>query len=143
MKIWTMKSRSKAKPIVQVTKRDGQFLPVTQYDAEEIEAHPNGQLYDIVPVADRSDPHHKLYWVILGRVVRDTNLWPSSAHLHDDLKMLCGHYRTVVNKATGSLYYVPDSIAYTKMDQRQFTEYFDQSMMKLAETLGYDPTILE
>ena len=138
-----MKSRSKSKPVLQVTKRDGQFMPLTQYDAEEIEAHPEGQLYDIVPVADRSDPHHKLYWAILGRVVKDSGLWPSSAHLHDDLKMLCGHYRTVVNKTTGGLYYVPDSIAYAKMDQRQFQEYFEQAMMKLSETLGYDPTILE
>tara|TARA_R110002167_G_scaffold34895_11_gene111498 strand:+ start:330 stop:740 length:411 start_codon:yes stop_codon:yes gene_type:complete len=136
-----MKSRSK--PTLQVEKRDGQFLPLTQYDAHEIEAHPNGQLYDVKPVAVRSDPHHKLYWAILGKAVRDTNLWASSSHLHDDLKMLCGHYRTVVNQASGGIYYVPDSIAYNKMDQSEFSQYFEQSMMKLSETLGYDPTILK
>lgn len=118
-------------------------MPLTAYDAQEIEGHPEGQLYDLEVVADRSDPHHKLYWAILGKVVKDTQLWASSAHLHDDLKMLCGYYRTVVNKASGSLYYIPDSIAYTKMDQRQFSEYFENAMAKLSETLGYDPTILE
>ena len=136
-----MKSRSK--PPIQVQKRDGQFLPTTIYDAEQIEGHPDGQIYDVKPVADRSDPHHKLYWAILGKTVKTTNLWPSSSHLHDDLKMLCGHYRTVVNQSSGGIYYVPDSIAYSKMDQREFSEYFEQSMSKLSETLGYDPTILE
>lgn len=135
--------KSRFKPKLQVEKREGQFLPLTQYDADEIEAHPNGQLYDVKPVADRSDPHHKLYWAILGKVVKDTNLWPTSAHLHDDLKMLCGHYRTVVNQASGGIYYIPDSIAYIKMNQKEFNEYFDQAMAKLSETLQYDPTVLE
>ena len=114
--------KSRFKPKLQVEKREGQFLPLTQYDADEIEAHPNGQLYDVKPVADRSDPHHKLYWAILGKV---------------------GHYRTVVNQASGGIYYIPDSTAYSKMNQKEFNEYFDQAMAKLSETLQYDPTVLE
>ena len=43
------------KPKIQVEKRDGQFLPITRYDAEEIEKHPNGQLYNVVVASDRSD----------------------------------------------------------------------------------------
>ena len=43
--------KSRFKPKLQVEKREGQFLPLTQYDADEIEAHPNGHLYDVKPVA--------------------------------------------------------------------------------------------
>lgn len=134
-----MKSRSKVKPKIQVQKRGGQLLPITTYDAEEVEAAREGQLYDLVPVSDRSDPHHKLYWATLGEVVKATGAWASSAHLHDDLKMLCGYYRTVVNTASGALYYIPDSIAYQKMNQQEFAAYFDQAMAKLSQTIGYDP----
>lgn len=130
---------SKIKPKLQVEKRDGHFLPISIYDAEQIENYPEGQLFDVIPVARRSDPHHKLYWVVLGRVVKQTGSWASPAHLHDDLKMLCGFYRSVINQASGVVYYVPDSIAYTKMDQKAFSEYFETAMAKLSETVGFDP----
>jgi hypothetical protein len=129
----------RVKPTIQVEKRGGQLLPITEYDALAMESHSEGQLYDIAPVAERSNPHHKLYWATLGNVVKATNGWATSAHLHDDLKILCGHYRSVVNQANGGVYYVADSIAYAKMNQDQFKEYFDQAMAKLAETIGYDP----
>ena len=48
-------------------------------------------------------------------------------------------YRTVINKANNTVYFVPDSIAFTKMDQKEFTKFFDDAMMKLAEAIGYDP----
>jgi hypothetical protein len=129
----------KLTPTIQVYKRDGQLLPVTTYDAEEIEKLPNDQLFDISVASKRSDPHHKLYWVTLGNVVKATGLWATSAHLHDDLKMTTGYYRTAINPFTGELYYVPDSIAYKRMDQREFAEYFERTMAYLAEKLGFDP----
>ena len=114
-------------------------MPVTLYDAEMAEEYGNGQLFDVVAVSNRSDPHHKLYWATLGNVVKSTGKWATSKHLHDDLKMLCGYYRTVVNQATGGVYYVPDSAAYKSMDQQQFRQFFDAAMAKLAEAIGYDP----
>ena len=130
---------TKIKPKIQVEKRDGHLLPISIYDAEEIQGCFEGQLFDLIPVYRRSDPHHKLYWAILGRVVKQTGSWASSTHLHDDLKMLCGFYRSVINQASGDVYYVPDSIAYRKMDQRAFSDYFEAAMLKLAETIGFDP----
>lgn len=134
-----MKSRSN-KPTLQVVKRDGVLYPVTRYDAEIIEVYKNDQLFNIQAVSERSPQHHKLYWSILNNVIKSTQKWATSAHLHDDLKMLCGYYRTVVNKANGGVYYVPDSIAFTKMDQKEFNDFFEHAMQKLSETIGYDPT---
>jgi hypothetical protein len=128
-----------SKPKIQVLKRDGQLLPVTQYDAEAIDELPNGQLFNVATASKRSDPHHKLYWAILNKVVKATGRWATSAHLHDDLKMLAGYYRTVFNGVTGGVYYLPDSIAYERMDQAEFAQYFEASMQRLAETIGYDP----
>jgi|TARA_R100001510_G_C7652874_1_gene210831 hypothetical protein len=133
-----MKSRSK-KPILQVVKRDGVLHPVTRYDAEILETYTTNQLFDIQAVSERSPQHHKLYWSILNNVVKATNKWATASHLHDDLKMLCGYYRTVINKANGGVYYVPDSIAFNKMDQKEFNDFFETAMQKIAETIGYDP----
>lgn len=134
---WMMKSRSR--PTLQVIKRDGVLYPVTRYDAEMLEVYKNNQLFNIQAVSERSPQHHKLYWSILNNVVKATQRWATSAHLHDDLKMLCGYYRTVVNKANGGVYYVPDSIAFGKMDQKEFNDFFEQAMEKLTTTIGYDP----
>ena len=129
----------KAQPKIQVFKRDGRLLPVTQYDGEMLGDMPDGQLFNITTSSKRSDPHHKLYWAVLGNVVKATGKWATSSHLHDDLKMMAGYYRTVANGVTGGVYYVPDSTAYQRMDQAEFAAYFEQAMAKLSETIGYDP----
>jgi hypothetical protein len=132
-------TKSRSKPNIQVFKRDGQLLPVTQYDGQMLEDLPDGQLFNISPASKRSDPHHKLYWAVLGNVVKATGKWATAGHLHDDLKMMAGYYRTVANGVTGGLYYVPDSTAYQRMDQAEFAAYFDAAMKRLSEAVGFDP----
>ena len=129
------------KPKIQVEKKGGQFLPITPFDAEEIEKHPDGQIYNVTTTSNRSDPHHKFYWVMLNKVVEnDHSKWATSSHLHEDLKMLCGYYRTVINHASGGLYYIPNSTAYKSMNQQEFKVYFDTCVEKLTKILKYDPT---
>ena len=127
-----MKFRSK-KPILQVVKRDGVLHPVTQYDAEILETYTTNQLFDIQAVSERSPQHHKLYWSILNNVVKATNKWATASHLHDDLKMLCGYYRTVINKANGGVYYVPDSIAFNKWIKKNLTIFLKPQCKKLLK----------
>lgn len=132
------------KPKIQVEKRDGQFLPITRYDAEEIEKHTDGQLFTVIVASNRSDPHHKFYWLMLNKVVQNNHeLWATATHLHDDLKMILGYYRTVINHASGGVYYVPNSTAYKSMDQKEFQEYFEKVVEQLTRILKYDPTIFE
>lgn len=133
-----MKSRSN-KPTLQVVMRDGVLVPVTRYDAELLEVYSNNQLFNIQACSERSEPHHKFYWVILNNVVENTQKWATSSHLHDDLKILCGYYRTVINQNNGQVYYVTDSIAFSKMDQQEFKAFFESAMEKLSAAIGYDP----
>ena len=55
--------------------------------------------------------------------------------------MLCpyGVIIIVVNKHNNQVYYIPDSIAFSKMNQQEFSKFFDQAMGKLSEAIGYDP----
>ena len=129
----------KEKPRVTVRLDEfGNFAPVTAYDAEQLAQAPRSQMYDLVPISDRSPQHHKLYWSILGSVCAATGKWPTSEHLHRELKMACGFYQTIISEF-GGIYYLPDSIAMNKMDQREFNQFFELAMSKLAEAIGYDP----
>lgn len=127
------------KPHLQVKLSQGDLEPLTRHVAALMEEYSEGQLFDIIAVAHRSNPHHALYWATLQKVINSTDRWASKDHLHSDLKMLCGYYRTVINGLTGELYYVPDSIAFSKMDQKEFSIFFDKAMEKLTQAIGYDP----
>ncbi len=133
-----MKSLSD-KSHLQVKLCQGHFEPLTRHVATLMEEYSEGQLFDITAVAHRSNPHHALYWATLQKVINSTDRWATKDHLHSDLKMLCGYYRTVINGLTGELYYVPDSIAFNKMNQKEFSMFFDKAMEKLTQAIGYDP----
>jgi hypothetical protein len=119
--------------------RNGRLVPVSQYDAERMEDYPQGALFNLSPTGKRSNPQHNLYWSTLRRVARDTGKWPTEHHLHDELKIACGYVRIKLSALNGELVNIPDSISFDKMDQREFNTFFELTMTKLAEGIGYDP----
>lgn len=126
-------------PKIQVQLKDGQLLPITEYDAEKLEDAKNGQVYNLSATGQRSNPHHNKYWVVLRRVCAATGKWPDAEHLHDEIKYACGYYRLKYSSLAGQFLRIPDSISFDEMTQQEFNEYFDMAMHTLAEDLGYDP----
>ena len=127
------------KPRITIQLRDnGAFQPVTAYDAEQLALCSGGQKFSLLPVANRSPEHHKLYWSLLGKIVKATGKWPTSEHLHRELKISLGYYQIIISEF-GGVFYMPDSIAMSKMDQKQFNDFFDAALQKLSETIGFDP----
>ena len=133
-----MTKRDKQPPAIVVKSARG-ISPVTAFDAEQVMSDPVGTEYDLVKRTRRSFPQLRLYWVTLRNIVNATGKWPSASHLHDDLKMICGYSRNVVNWETGEVSKIPDSIAFDAMTQDEFQAYFNLAMSKLAEHLGFDP----
>lgn len=129
------KSHSK----IQVQIRDGQLLPVSQYDAERLEDAKQGQVYNLTATGHRSNPHHNLYWSTLRKVCKATGKWPSEQHLHDELKFACGYYRIRYSEIAEMFMRYPDSIGFDDMNQQEFNDYFEMAMAKLSEAIGYDP----
>lgn len=129
-------------PKIQVELKDGHLHPVTYYDAERIEDHKHGQMFNITPTGTRSNPHHNLYWSVLRKVCRASGLWPTEKHLHHELKLVCGYYKTTTSPLTGGVIKSTDSISFDSMSQKEFSDYFEAAMEKLAEVLGCDPTDL-
>ena len=124
-------------PIVRLEARG--LLPVTMGDAEEISAFPNGTEFDLVKRSKRSHKHLRTYWKALGGVVKATDKWASSEHLHDDLVFACGFVRWGIDLNTGEARKTRDSIAIDAMTQDEFNDYFAAAMGKLSEAIGYDP----
>ena len=129
------KSHSK----IQVYIRDGQLLPVSEHDSQQLQEAKQGQTYNLQATGKRSNPHHSLYWVTLSNVVKATGRWPTAEHLHNELKWACGYVKMRWNSLASAHMRMIDSINFDEMDQKEFNQYFEMSMAKLAEAIGYDP----
>lgn len=129
--------RERPTPIVRLT--GGALSPVCAYSAEELAAYPAGTEFDLKPRSKRSLPHHRLYWQLLAKAVEATERWPTAEVLHDAVKANLGYIRPIYDMHGIVTGYMPMSIAFEEMNQREFAEYFERAMALLAEALVYDP----
>jgi len=124
-------------PIVLRRTRHG-LEALDQIDAELLDTISLGSDVEVILRKRRSGPQQRLYWRVLGNVVRATDRWPTSQHLHDEIKFALGYVEKRVS-FTGAIYYRADSTAFQKMDGQEFKVYFDRAMKLIAEHCGFDP----
>ena len=98
-----------------------------------------GNDVEVVLRKRRSGPQQRLYWRTLSEVVAATDKWPTSKHLHNDLKLALGYVEKHVNAFNGAMTYQADSTAFEKMKGDEFKTYFDRAMKLIAESCGFDP----
>lgn len=125
-------------PTPMVKLSGGKLSPVTAFDAEELEAYPNGTEFDLKPRNKRSLLHHRLYWQALTRAVEATGRWQSREALHTALKVRMGLVEPIYDLRGNVTGMMPHSTAFAAMDQKEFREYFDKAMAMLSEAIGFD-----
>ena len=126
-------------PAPLVVKSANGLRPLRSWDLEAIAGDGIGTEYELTRVSKRKPKQHRTYWKALGLVVKSTDRWATSAHLHADLKLSCGYYRKSYNLKTGEEMLMPDSTAWDKMDQAEWQVYFDKAMEVLSGAVGFDP----
>lgn len=122
-----------------VVKSPNGIRALRSWDLEAIASDPIGTEYELNRVSKRKPKQHRTYWKALGLVVKSTDKWATSAHLHDELKIACGYYRIAKNLRSGQELILPDSTAWDKMDQAEWQVYFDKAMEVLSGAVGFDP----
>ena len=135
--VWVMPKR-KASIIMRRPIRGTTLYPVSAYDQEQLEAFPPGTEFDVSPRTRRSLPQMRCYWAALSAVVAATDKWATAEHLHDALVHDLGYVRVGMGM-DGKPYITRDSTAFDAMKREEFGAYFDKSMKRLAEVLGFDP----
>jgi len=130
-------SREKA-PKPMVRKTGGNLSPITQFDAEEIGAFPDGMMFDLVARNKRTLPLHRAYWQALTKAVEATGRWQSREALHTSLKVKMGLVEPLYGLKGEVIGMIPHSTAFGAMDQGEFRIYFDKAMAELSEAVGYD-----
>lgn len=124
------------RPIVRLS--GGKLSPVSQFDAEELAAFPDGMTFDMHPRNKRTLPLHRVYWQCLSKSVEATGRWQSREALHTALKVAMGMVEPIYDLSGNVTGMQPHSTAFAAMDQTEFKAYFDGAMGKLSSAVGYD-----
>ena len=80
----------------------------------------------------RNIKHHRKFFVLINLVFENQDRYASVEQLLAAIKIALGHCETLI-LADGTVNYLPKSIAFHKMDQTQFEEFFNRCCDLIAK----------
>ena len=114
-----------------LTKRaDGALIPETEEDALMLEKMAHGATWCFSVHRERNAKHHRKFFSLV-RVVWDNlpehldDHYPDIEHLRYELTMKAGWFTTFTTTKSEKVY-LPKSIAFDKMDQQEFDEFYSK-----------------
>ena len=126
-------------PAILVQKCPTGWRPYGPHSGVMIDGLLMGQVATLTPRKGRTLPRNAAYWAGLQQAVAATDAWPTAAHLHEDLKRLCGYVDFYTNPLTGREEIRPQSTAFAAMSESEFAAFFALAQMRFAQKMGFDP----
>ena len=127
-------------------KRYGQTLaPTTKDTADLIESFSSSDIVEITVKKPRHVRHHRKFWAVLGVVARNTE-YEKSDILLDYIKVRLGYVDWFSFKTSDGIALNvprPKSISFKKMDQVEFSEFYERAMTVIQDDLGFDLALTE
>ncbi|WP_341893789.1 hypothetical protein [Ferrovibrio terrae] len=101
--------------------------PVDQAGLDAIARLGMGEMVMVEIKRPRNIKHHRLYWALVGLVWEnlDHERYPTPDSLHAAFKVCLG-IRTEITMPGGTIAYIPGSISFEKMDQAEFSAFYDR-----------------
>lgn len=125
-------------PPILIQKCPTGLMPYDRLSAEAIGDLVNGQVFTCKPRKGRTIPRNAAYWAGLKVAIDATEAWPTTGHLHTDLKRLCGYVDVYHNPLTGKDEVRVQSTAFDKMSENEFAAYFRLAQAKFIARMGFD-----
>lgn len=126
-------------PPILLQKIASGMAPYDRLSQLALQDMPHGQVFTCKPRKGRTESRNAAYWVGLSNAVKATEAWPTTSHLHNDLKRLCGYVDVYHNPLTGRDEVRVQSTAFDKMSEQEFAAYFRLAQAKFISTMGFDP----
>jgi hypothetical protein len=76
----------------------------------------------------RNVKHHRKLFALLGVVLPHQDVYLTTHALLDGIKLATGHTHAVINPETGETLHAPASIAFDKMGQDEFEQFYDRAV---------------
>ena len=129
---------AKKRPTATVRLERGRLSPVTAWDAELLAQEKPNQEYDLVRRSSRSTPHNGMYWAQLGLIVRATEAFATSDHMHTWVKVKLGYTAPIFGPQGQVVGMAVDSASFDKMDQAAFNVFYEKAARLIADEMGID-----
>ena len=86
-----------------------------------------GEVVMIEMKRPRNVKHHRMFWALMSLVWEnmDSPRYPTVDDLVSAIKIAAGH-RTRIELPNGEIGFIPGSIAFHKMDQAAFSDFYDR-----------------
>lgn len=136
-----MTRRASDKPTIICTVTPEGLAPSSAYDAEVLGRYAIGCEVEVSIFQPRNQKQSRFFWVILGKVVDNQDVFPNAEALATALKIRIGHFETL--KLIGDAV-IPIPKSMRSMDQQQFSEFMEQSFHIIATEVipGLDIDVL-
>lgn len=110
----------------------GSLHPMDAAGEDALRKLKNGEDVQVEIKRPRNIKHHRKFFALVNLVFENQDHYQSVDHLLVALKVALGHCDTVILK-NGGVGYIPKSIAFHKMDQSQFEEFYDRTCDIIAK----------
>lgn len=105
----------------------GSLRPADEAGEEALRKIGQGELVMVEVKKSRNISFHRLYWALITLVQHnmDGDRYPTVEDFHAAVKIAAG-LRTRIELPNGEVGFIPGSIAFNKMDQTEFSAFFDR-----------------
>jgi hypothetical protein len=110
----------------------GKLVPVDQAGEDALRKLKFGDVVSVEVKKPRNVKHHRLYWQLVSTVWENQTRYETAEQLHCALKISAGIYEPLM-MPSGVIYKIPGSIAFDKMDQTEFKQFYDKVCDLVAE----------
>ena len=109
------------------SKHFSSLRPTDQAGEDAIRKLGQGEVVMIEMKRSRNIKHHRMFWALMSLVWenQDTVRYPTVDDLVSAIKIAAGH-RTRIELPNGEIGFIPGSIAFHKMDQAAFSDFYDR-----------------
>lgn len=120
-----------------VQRKDNALYPEGDESINVLARIPFGKTLRCEVRQSRNVRHHRLFFALCKRIA--DGIGADMDNVRDVLTIAAGHYSLVKTKRYGDLK-LPKSISFAKMDQTEFTEFFEKCVKTIYEEWGIEPS---
>lgn len=130
---------------IALIKKDNKLEPVYQSDIETIKGLETGREYWFNLKNSRNLKHHRKLFAIIKLFIANTDGKYTTEQVLAWLKIKAGYYNVISVSVKGKKtpFSIPDSISFEKMGQKKFSEFYEHSVILMADALGITVYVLE
>ena len=123
---------------ILVIKTQTGLKPCYDSDFENYSKIPINEQFEIEYKKVRNYEFHKKYFALLKLAFENQSDYRLMNDLRRDLTITAGFYTEVVNKVTGEVYTLANSISFAKMDNVEFNDLYEKTKDVISKWLGIE-----